>query len=256
MKVSIRQILASAAGAVVAATIASFFGVSGTIVGVAIGSMAATIGTALVAHSLDRTHHAVVQAAVRAPESSLLRRIGGTTAEGAVTETVPEAATPVTEQTASSRAREGGRLVTGITSPGPATAALPRTSTPVDTPWRLNWRLLAVTAVIVFVVALGVITVFELISGRPLSNLVGGQGSGLSILGGTNGTTTTTVPPTTTTTTTTTVPRATTTTTTPRATTSTTGVTTTSPTSTTVPVTSTSLPAATSKNATTTTRPG
>jgi len=44
MKISIRQILASTAGAVVCSHIASFFGVSGTIVGVAIGSAAATIG--------------------------------------------------------------------------------------------------------------------------------------------------------------------------------------------------------------------
>ena len=44
MKFSIRQILASAAGAVIAAVIASIFGVKGTIVGVAIGSAAATFG--------------------------------------------------------------------------------------------------------------------------------------------------------------------------------------------------------------------
>ena len=54
MKFSFRQILASAAGAVLAALIASAFGVKGTIVGVAIGSAAATMGTALVAQSIDR----------------------------------------------------------------------------------------------------------------------------------------------------------------------------------------------------------
>ena len=41
MKFSIRQILASVGGAVIAAVIASAFGVKGTIVGVAIGSAAA-----------------------------------------------------------------------------------------------------------------------------------------------------------------------------------------------------------------------
>jgi hypothetical protein len=90
--------LASAAGAVVAASIASLFGVKGTIIGVAIGSAAATFGTALAAHSLDRTHEVVRQVAVRAPEDSLLRRLGGTDTAGAVTESVPVANPGVTEQ--------------------------------------------------------------------------------------------------------------------------------------------------------------
>jgi hypothetical protein len=85
VKFSFRQILASAAGAVIAALIASSFGVTGTIIGVAIGSMAATMGTALVSHSLERGQKAVKQAVVRVPEgptSTLLRRMGGSRPEG------------------------------------------------------------------------------------------------------------------------------------------------------------------------------
>ncbi|HWE68294.1 MAG TPA: hypothetical protein VG298_16755, partial [Acidimicrobiales bacterium] len=79
MKFSFRQLLASAGGAVIAAVIASLFGVKGTIVGVAIGSAAATFGTTLVAQSIDRGHKAVQQVVVRVPETShLLRRLGGT----------------------------------------------------------------------------------------------------------------------------------------------------------------------------------
>ena len=79
MKFSIRQILASAAGAVIAAVIASFFGVKGTIVGVAIGSAAATMATAFVAQSIERGHQAVKQVVVRAPDTAtLLRKLGGT----------------------------------------------------------------------------------------------------------------------------------------------------------------------------------
>lgn len=89
MKFSYRQILASAAGAVIAALIASSFGVTGTIVGVAIGSMAATMGTALVSQSIERGQKVVKQAAVRVPEglptSTLLRRVGGTVAAGTAT---------------------------------------------------------------------------------------------------------------------------------------------------------------------------
>ena len=91
MKFSFRQILASAAGAVIAALIASSFGVTGTIVGVAIGSMAATMGTALVSQSIERGHKVVKQAVVRVPEgptSTLLRRMGGTGAAGDATSSV------------------------------------------------------------------------------------------------------------------------------------------------------------------------
>jgi hypothetical protein len=91
VKFSYRQILASAAGAVIAALIASTFGVTGTIVGVAIGSMAATMGTALVAQSIERGQKVVKQAVVRVPEgptSTLLRRVGGTGAAGGATSSV------------------------------------------------------------------------------------------------------------------------------------------------------------------------
>jgi hypothetical protein len=90
---SYRQILASAAGAVIAALIASTFGVAGTIVGVAIGSMAATMGTALVAQSIERGQKVVKQAVVRVPEgptSTLLRRMGGTGVAGGATSSVDD----------------------------------------------------------------------------------------------------------------------------------------------------------------------
>ena len=151
MKISIRQVLASVAGAVVAATIASFFGVSGTIVGVAIGSAAATIGTAVVAQSIDRTHTAVRQAVVRAPDTSLLRRLGGTNVAGTVTESVPEADAPVTEAVTSNEVRGDEVPVTEITSPGPRTAVVPEVETPAEVPRQLNWRVVAVTSLIVFV---------------------------------------------------------------------------------------------------------
>jgi hypothetical protein len=203
MKISIRQVLASVAGAVVAATIASFFGVSGTIVGVAIGSAAATIGTAVVAQSIDRTHTAVRQAVVRAPDTSLLRRLGGTNVAGTVTESVPEADAPVTEAVTSNEARGDEVPVTEITSPGARTAVVPEVETAAEVPRQLNWRVVAVTSLIVFVVVLAIITLVELGAGKPLADLFGGSpGNGTSIFGGTTNTTqpppaTTTVPSTT-----------------------------------------------------------
>ena len=91
-------------GAVLAAVVASVFGIKGTIVGVAIGSIAATTGTALVFQSIERTNKAVKQVAVRAPESSLLRRLGGTDVTG-ITESTPGQSSAPTEETATSAAR-------------------------------------------------------------------------------------------------------------------------------------------------------
>ena len=92
MKISLRQILASATGAVAAAVIASFFGVAGTVIGVAIGSIVATTLTTLVAQSIERGHQVVRQAAVKNPDAPILRRFGETgtagTASGPAAETM------------------------------------------------------------------------------------------------------------------------------------------------------------------------
>jgi hypothetical protein len=123
VKFSFRQILASAAGAVIAALIASSFGVTGTIVGVAIGSMAATLGTALVSQSLERGQKVVKQAAVRVPEgptSTLLRRMGGTGAAGGTTSSVDDAGAGVAEPEPTEVA---GTVGDETTQMKPATAA-------------------------------------------------------------------------------------------------------------------------------------
>jgi hypothetical protein len=245
VKFSVRQMLASSAGAVVAAAIASFFGVKGTIVGVAIGSAAATVGTALVAQSIDRTHHAVRQVVVRAPESSLLHRLGGTDAARA--ESVTAVDTPVAVGVTSNEVPADETAVTEPAPPGPPTATLPGGAA-AQTRRDLNWRVVAVTALIVFLLAILVITAVELIAGKPLADLFGGSshGSGTTFFGGSTGRT---QPPTTTTTT---VPAPSTTTTSAGATTSTTGVATT--TTTAAPTTATSGPTTSTSGSTTTTR--
>jgi hypothetical protein len=55
IQISLAQVAASSAAAVSAAVVCSFFGVAGTIIGTAITSMVATVGSALYAHSLRRT---------------------------------------------------------------------------------------------------------------------------------------------------------------------------------------------------------
>jgi hypothetical protein len=272
VKFSFRQILASAAGAVIAAVIASTFGVKGTIVGVAIGSAAATMATALVAQSIERGHEAVKQVVVRAPESStLLRKLGGTGASGATTgsaATAPmqtvgrsapeEGGSPETVQMESVAAPVGEtrRLEISAVADAPATERLHASTAPMRTTTgrpgvrRFSWRTIAVTAAIVFVLALLFITAIELISGKPLSTIFGGSDTGTTLSNldrspATPATTTTTTTSTSsststtsaTTTTSTTAPRATSTTTTSPApsTTTTTGASETTTTSTSLP---------------------
>ncbi|MDA8315287.1 MAG: hypothetical protein M0010_08955, partial [Actinomycetota bacterium] len=59
------QIAASASGAVLSALIASVFGVSGTVIGVAVGSIVATTVTAIVWESIERTHSKVRDVVVK-----------------------------------------------------------------------------------------------------------------------------------------------------------------------------------------------
>jgi hypothetical protein len=55
LQISMSQVAASSAAAVSAAILCSFFGVAGTVIGTAIASMLATVGSALYVHSLRRT---------------------------------------------------------------------------------------------------------------------------------------------------------------------------------------------------------
>jgi hypothetical protein len=210
VKFSFRQILASTAGAVIAAVVASTFGVKGTIVGVAIGSAAATMGTAFVAQSIERGHEAVKQAAVKVPESSmLLRKLGGTGVSGpsassvdasAPTEVVRQAQPGASEpghegeaetvEMASTAApvAETQRLEISAAADAPATERLVASTSPtpgaVARPAVLlgfSWRAIAISAVTVFVLALLFITAVELISGKPLSAIFGGADTGTTL---------------------------------------------------------------------------
>ena len=204
MKFSFRQILASAAGAVIAAVIASTFGVKGTIIGVAIGSAAATMATALVAQSIERGHEAVKQVVVRAPESStLLRKLGGTRASGEMDASASTAqmkvggrpapadgsgrAETVQMESVAAPVGETERLEISAVADAPATERLRATTAPKRSTTgrpgmrRFSWRTIAATAAIVFILALMFITAIELISGKPLSSIYGGSDTGTTL---------------------------------------------------------------------------
>jgi hypothetical protein len=173
LKFSYRQILASAGGAVLSAIIASLFGVKGTIVGVAIGSVAATVGTAFLFQSIDRTHAAVKQVVVRVPEGTkLLHRLGGTDAAG-VTQAETTGAPPATS------AAQGDETADGANAGQPEMAQRDDARAPSATPG-FRWPTVGVVAA-VFVLSLVFVTVVELIAGRPLADLFGHSGGGTTV---------------------------------------------------------------------------
>ncbi|HEY1650333.1 MAG TPA: hypothetical protein VGG09_00485 [Acidimicrobiales bacterium] len=213
MKFSFRQILASAAGAVLAALIASSFGVTGTIIGVAIGSVAATMGSALISQSIDRGHKAVKQVVVRVPQAStspLLRRLGGTRTAGTAQSSGDAGAAAPTEVVASegdkttqmesggASADETRKFEISAVADAPSTEHLQASTTrvppvpPVPPTGeggvagaarqpggrRFSWKVIAGTAAIVFVLAIGFVTAIELIANKPLASIFGSTGSG------------------------------------------------------------------------------
>ena len=128
------QVAASALAAVSSAVVASFFGVAGTLIGAAVASVIATVGTALYTESLSKTN-------------DRLRRLV-TTRERPRTTPAPEPATrtlPSHLDPRQSPARRRG----------------------------LRWSRVAGYAVAVFVVAMGIVTGIELIGQKPVSALVG-----------------------------------------------------------------------------------
>jgi hypothetical protein len=251
VKFSVRQLFASAGGAVLAAVIASLFGVKGTIIGVAIGSAAATMGTALVAQSIERGHEAVKQVAVRVPDrTTLMRRLGATSAVGQVEAPPTENAVPSDDPTLAQGHPDDTAVVPAapaddvtmgvpiveaatqrvepITQPvEPITQELVR---PVISRQSIPWRAISATAAVVFVLSLGTVTVIELIAGHPIADIFSHVNSGTSLdrlfnpgpPAPTTSTTTTTSTSTTTTSTSTTTTSSTTTTTLPGGSTTTT----------------------------------
>jgi hypothetical protein len=249
MKLNLKQIVASCVGAVIAALIASRFGVQGTVIGVAVGSLVATTATSLALQSIEKSHHVVRQVPI-------VRRSGTTEPTGA-----PErhfaAPSDVVERVDGSGGRPSGTRASGRAVPNR------RVDQPVSTRHatfdarrsiggstgrapKLSVRTLLTSALVVFVGALGIVTIIELGAGRPLSAIGGSSGSGTSVGGAFSPSAP--APSTTTTTTTTTSP----TDSSSRATTQSPTTTQPSATSTTVPTTSTST---TSTTTTTTTAP-
>jgi hypothetical protein len=145
--IDISKTIAGALAAVCAAVIGSFLGVAGTLVGAAVASIIGSVGTELWARSIRRGH-AKLQATV-APAFVKAPAAVGT----------PEVAAAGEDE-------------------------LPSHTVPEAPPKQIRWKRVWLLAGAVFVLAMGALTVFEVISGESVASAVGNSTGAKSTFGG------------------------------------------------------------------------
>ncbi len=151
-QLSLVQVIAAAAAAITSAVILSYFGVAGTFVGTAIGSVLSTVGVAVYAHTIRRSRRRARQVWHRRHDAAARQ---------------DRSAPPTVHGPAPSTAwnhRELGAKPLAV--PRKNLLAGPRT-----------WRTLAISSAGVFLVALAIITAVEFAGGFSLTNLVHGKGA-------------------------------------------------------------------------------
>ncbi|HSK54829.1 MAG TPA: hypothetical protein VK908_06205 [Jiangellales bacterium] len=138
LQLSGAQVAASALAATTSAFAASTLGVAGTLGGAAVGSVVATIGSAVYIHFFRRTGQTVRTVVLRSPS--------GTPLGVSTTDVTDDAAPPAgpTEDVGSTPAEEPAR--------------------------RLNRRALVLSVLAVFALAIGTVTAVELIAGQPVGS--------------------------------------------------------------------------------------
>ncbi len=178
-----------AMAAVTSAVLLSTLGAAGTIIGAALGSVAATVGTALYTRGLAKSKDTVAQAravALRARPGLEMRQIespepGTANSPAERRDHRADLAGPLRGR------RPAGRR--GPAGPGPSRPEDPADPDPSDQESAslgdrlraLSWKRVTLMAVLVFVVALGAITAFELVTGRSVSSRTGGGDGGTTI---------------------------------------------------------------------------
>jgi hypothetical protein len=178
LDLSFTQVAASALAAVVGAVLASQLGVYGTILGAAVVSAGATTGSALFQHLFRRTGEQLREISGGAVLLGQTRRVEAVSAveksREAEAPTGPEEKTQVFDPF--DPGGEHTRMMAQINPPDPAeTVAVYRGRTT----WKpKSWRVYAITATLVFVIALGTVGMMELAVGRPADRFFGSGGGG------------------------------------------------------------------------------
>lgn len=153
LELSPTQVVGSALAAVSGAFFASWAGTAGTLIGVAVGSMIATVGAATYTWWLRRTRDAVRRRAALVRQTTLMTN-----------------ALPRTVAAGPLRERDDTTVLPGDAEPGrdPGGARpslLER--------WDLPWARVALASVVVMVVALAGITAVEAVTGRSVASFAG-----------------------------------------------------------------------------------
>jgi hypothetical protein len=160
-------VLAGALAALTAAVLASTFGVEGTITGAAFGSVVATVGGTWYAWSLERTHHRLRPKMENIASIARSKADKDQPATRTVASVAPTSPTPVAagqDGTADSAQR-----ASGIGHTFEESGELRR---------RPRWLVLGLAAFSAFVIAMAALTVYEVITGKPVSAQVGGGNVG------------------------------------------------------------------------------
>ena len=172
LDLSVTQVAASALAAVVGAVLASELGVYGTIIGAAVVSTGATVGSALFQHLFRRTGEQLRDLATSGPA----RPVG------------PADPTGPSEQPAADfdpfdPGGERTRMMAALAPPVPVDSVAVYRG---RTTWRpKGWKTYALMGVLVFGLAMGTVTVVELVAGKPMAAVVSNEpGHGTSFGGG------------------------------------------------------------------------
>lgn len=167
--------LAGAGAAVTVAVLLSTLGAAGTLIGAALGSMVATVSTALYKQGIEtsRRRVAAVQAAAlhKINQADQDVRRAGLGADPIARADLARARRRL--DAAGSALEEGA----ADAEPEPTGTSTPVAPVPAEeeSRWKaLPWRRIAALTVAVFVVTLGVISAVELIAGRSVSSITGG----------------------------------------------------------------------------------
>ncbi len=165
------KVLAGALAAMASAVLLSTLGAAGTVVGAALGSVIVTVGNSVFSRGID-----VSKQGVSAAQAMALRRVTQARSQvGRAPAGPAQHRRPAPALGRGARAARGrGRAALHPRGPRPSQTA------PVTAPRRrgwsaLSWKRVALAAAGVFVAAMVVITGFELVSGKAVSQLTGGS---------------------------------------------------------------------------------
>lgn len=168
------QASAASLAAVTSAVLLSTFGVAGTLIGAAVGSLALTVGNALYSYSINATKHRVATA-----QSVAAARIGLARAR-----TEETSAHPSGGASDSARSEHGPpKLHRDPAHAGRESHPDPSLESRRTMLAALPWKRIALVSTGVFVAAMLMILAFELLTGRALSSFTGSDDRRNSIPG-------------------------------------------------------------------------